>query len=95
MPERFDVFGERARHHDGDIGAGRALVAAQLGEPSVAPVFRSFGLPEDGTAGLPHWTNDALENVATEFALTDGLDAIHRKLGAQGCLHLKLKGFAL
>jgi hypothetical protein len=80
------MLGQSVGYNQRDIGAGAALIVAQLGEPAVTPGFCALGFPEDNAGRLANLAVDLLYDVGSQLALADRFDRICRKAALQKLL---------
>src|SRR5687768_8076551 len=78
--EGFNTLWQRLAHNYGDFRFCAPLVFPQLGQPQIAPVSRTFCLPQNRASRLSPSTDDAVEYIPAKFPFRHRLDRIEGKL---------------
>ncbi len=87
----LNALGKCLADDDRDFGLCGSLVVAELGEPGIAPVFRSFEFPEDSAALLGPWAHDAVQHLPSMLAVWHRIDCIAGELSLQERFQLQLQ----
>jgi len=80
---------------DGEVGFGFTLVGFEFVGPIAGPIFRAFGLPENGAAMVALVGADRLKRIGTALSFLDFSDFVEGESGTQVSFQGDFEGFAL